>query len=50
MAKKDKTKEAVKDTAKNEPKGKETKGDVTKVQLKMKAKPEVIKQTITKVD
>ena len=39
MAKKEQKKEAVKDTVKNEPKGKETKGDVTKVKAKMTKKP-----------
>ena len=49
MAKEQK-KEAVKDTAKNEPKGKETKGDVTKVKAKMTKNSEVLEQTVTKVD
>ena len=50
MAKQDKTKEAVKDTVKNEPKDNKPKGDVTKVKAKMTKKPEVIEETITKVD
>jgi hypothetical protein len=50
MAKKEQKKEAVKDTVKNEPKDKETKGDVTKVKAKMTKKPEVLEETITKVD
>ena len=53
MAKKEKTQdvvEEIKDTTKNEPKGKETKGDVTKVKAKMKQKPQVVEETITKVD
>ena len=50
MAKKEKTKEVVKDTTKNEPKSKETKGDITKVQAKMTKKPKVIEETITKID
>ena len=53
MAKKEKTQnvvEEIKDTTKNEPKGKETKGDVTKVQAKMTKKPEVVEETITKVN
>ena len=33
-----------------QPKGKETKGDVTKVNEKLKIKPQVSKQTVTKVD
>ena len=48
MAKK-KTEEVVEKTT-NEPKGNETKGDVTKVKAKMKAKPQVIEQTVTKVN
>ena len=48
MAKK-KTEEVVEKTT-NEPKGNETKGDVTKVKAKMKAKPQVIAQTVTKVN
>ena len=38
MAKKEKTQdvvEEIKDTTKNEPKGKETKGDITKAKTKM---------------
>ena len=50
MAKKETKKEAVKDTVKSEPKGLETKGDVTKVKAKMQSKPEVLEKTITKVD
>ena len=50
MAKKETKKEAVKDTVKSEPKGLETKGDVTKVKAKMQSKPEVVEKTITKVD
>ena len=49
MAKEQK-KEAVKDTVKNEPKGKETKGDVTKVKAKMTKKPEVLENNVIKVD
>jgi len=53
MAKK-KKEEVVEKTAEetkvNEPKGKETKGDVTKVQEKMKKPTETLEQTITKVD
>ena len=49
MAKEQK-KEAVKDTVKNEPKSNETKGDVTKVKAKMTQKPEVVEETITKID
>ena len=45
MAKKKKEK-----VAEEAPKVNEPKGDVTKVQTKMKAKPEVIGETITKVD
>ena len=48
MAKK--KKEEVVEKTTNEPKGKETKGDVTKVKKKMKMKPIVEEQTITKVD
>jgi hypothetical protein len=48
MAKK-KKEEVVQNTT-NEPKGKETKGDVTKVKVNMKKPAEVIEQTITKVD
>ena len=42
-------KEVVESTA-SEPKGKETKGDITKVKMKMTQSPEEIGQTITKVD
>ena len=49
MAKK--KKEEVVEKTTNEPKGKETKGDVTKVKTKMKNKPQDLdKETITKVD
>ena len=48
MAKK--KKEEVVEKTTNEPKEKETKGDVTKVQVKMKKPAEVIEETITKVD
>ena len=53
MAEKEKTQEVVeeiKDTTKNEPKDMETKSDATKVVAKMKQKPEVVEQTVTKVD
>ena len=53
MTKKEETQKVVeetKDTTKNEPKTKETKGDVTKVKAKMKQKSEVLDETITKVD
>tara|TARA_R100001463_G_scaffold29740_1_gene67729 strand:- start:106 stop:1317 length:1212 start_codon:yes stop_codon:yes gene_type:complete len=53
MAKKKKEEVVEKTTKKtevNEPKGKETKGDVTKVKTNMKMKPEVVGETITKVD
>ena len=50
MAKKETKKEAVKDTAKSEPNGLETKGNVTKVKAKMQSKPKVLEKTITKVD
>ena len=53
MAKKKKeevVEETTKTTEVQEPKGKETKGDVTKVKEKMKMKPIVEEQTITKVD
>ena len=53
MAKKKKevVEETTKKTEVNEPKGKETKGDVTKVEAKMKKEPEDLsKATITKVD
>jgi len=53
MAKKKKEKvveETTQETKVNEPKSKETKGDVTKVKAKMKMKPQVIEETITKVD
>ena len=48
MAKK--KKEEVVEKTTNEPKEKETKGDVTKVQVKMKKPAEVVEETITKVD
>jgi len=40
----------VKEAVKQEPTGSETKGNVTKVKETMKMKPQVIKETITKVD
>jgi len=40
----------VKPKTEKQPDGNETKGNVTKVKTKMKKKPEVIEQTITKVD
>ena len=48
MAKK--KKEEVVEKTTNEPKGKETKGDVTKVKAKMKKPAEIAEETITKVD
>jgi|TARA_R100000808_G_scaffold15845_1_gene36191 hypothetical protein len=53
MARKKKEKvveETTQETKVNEPKNEETKGDVTKVKQKMKMKPMVEKETITKVD
>jgi len=44
------TEQKVVEQTTNEPKGKETKGDVTKVKAKMKMKPKVIEQTVTKID
>jgi len=49
MAKK-KKEEVVEETTEKQPKGQETKGDVTKVKASMKKKPEVQEQTVTKVD
>jgi len=43
-------KEEVVDSTTKQPEGKETKGDITKVQAKMKAKPQIVEKTITKVD
>ena len=43
------TEKVVEETTK-QPKGKETKGDVTKVKAKMKMKAQVIEDTVTKVD
>jgi len=40
----------VKEKVEKQPDGNETKGDVTKVKDKMNMKPEVIEQTVTKVD
>ena len=40
----------VKDKVEKQPDGKETKGNITKVKAKMKLKPEVMDETITKVD
>ena len=40
----------VKEAVKTEPTGNETKGNVTKVKEKMKMKPQVIEETVTKVD
>ena len=48
MAKK--KKEEVVEKTTNEPKGQETKGDVTKVKEKMTMKPKIVEETITKVD
>jgi hypothetical protein len=48
MAKK--KKEEVVEKTTNEPKGKETKGDVTKVKAKMKKPAEITEETITKVN
>ena len=48
MAKK--KKEEVVEKTTNEPKGQETKGDVTKVKAKMKKPAEVVGETVTKVD
>ena len=48
MAKK--KKEEVVEKTTNEPKGKEPKGDVTKVKEKMKVKPQVVEETITKIN
>jgi len=53
MAKNEKTQDVVEeiiDTTKNESKEKEVKGDVTKVQAKMKQKSKVVGETVTKVD
>jgi len=50
MAKKKKEEVVEETTQENEPKGKETKGDVKKVKAKMQKKPQVIEETITKVD
>ena len=53
MAKKKKeevVEKTTEETKVNEPKGKETKGDVTKVQEKMKKPSVTLEQTITKVD
>ena len=43
-------KETTEETKVNEPKGKETKGDVETVKVKMKKPVEVVEETITKVD
>ena len=40
----------VKEKVEKQPDGNETKGDVTKVKEKMKMKPQVMEETITKVD
>jgi len=40
----------VKEKVEKQPDGNETKGDVTKVKEKMNMKPEVVEQTVTKVD
>jgi hypothetical protein len=40
----------VKEKTEKQPDGNETKGDVTKVKEKMRMKPQVVEQTITKVD
>ena len=48
MAKK--KKEEVVEKTTNEPKGQETKGDVTKVKEKMTMKPKIVEEAITKVD
>ena len=40
----------VKEKVEKQPDGNETKGNVTKVKEKMKMKPQVIEETITKVD
>ena len=40
----------VKQKVKNQPIGNETKGNITKVKEKMTMKPQVIEETITKVD
>ena len=53
MAKKKKeevVEKTTEETKVNEPKGKELKGDVTKVKEKMKMKPQVVEETITKVN
>ena len=53
MAKKKKeevVEKTTEETKVNEPKGKELKGDVTKVKEKMKMKPQVVEETVTKVN